>query len=86
MDPILATGLPLYGETQAGVVVEQNTGGVAGAEYCREMTEPAWHLDLCQASPTLWVHEGAGVSKQVVLGLILPVTSLRNTGHTSTQH
>lgn len=27
-DPILATGLPLHGETQAGVAIEQNVGGL----------------------------------------------------------
>lgn len=41
MDPILATGLPLHGETQAGVVVERRTLGLAGAEYHRETAEPA---------------------------------------------
>lgn len=42
-DPILATGLPLHGETQAGVAVEREVLGLAGAEHRREMAEPAKH-------------------------------------------
>lgn len=43
-DPILATGLPLHGETQAGVAVEQNMGGLVGrGEFHKEMAEPAGH-------------------------------------------
>lgn len=48
-DPILATGLPLHGETQAEVAVEQNVGRLIGNKFHREMTEPA---DLCQARPS----------------------------------
>lgn len=52
-DPILATGLPLHGETQAGVAVEQTVGGlVGGGEFHKEMTEPAVHSDLSQARPS----------------------------------
>lgn len=36
-DPILATGLPLHGETQAGMAVEQGVWGWVGAKPCREM-------------------------------------------------
>lgn len=47
-DPILATGLPLHGETQAGVAVEQNVGGlVSGGEFHREIDGRAcWPLGL----------------------------------------
>lgn len=56
-DPILATGLPLHGETQAGVAVEQNVGGLVcvwagGGEFHREMAEPVGNLDLRQARPS----------------------------------
>lgn len=51
-DPILATGLPLHGETQAGVAVEQNVGGLVGGKFHREMAEPASHSDLRQARPS----------------------------------
>lgn len=55
-DPILATGLPLHGETQTGVAVEQNVGGpvvcVWGGEFRKEMAEPAGHSDLRQARPS----------------------------------
>lgn len=48
-DPILATGLPLHGETQAGVAVEQKVRGLVGAEFHREMAVCDGHSDLGQA-------------------------------------
>lgn len=42
-DPILATGLPLHGETQAGAAVEQGVWERVQAEHRREMAEPAKH-------------------------------------------
>lgn len=71
-DPILATGLPLHGETQAGEAAEQGLWELEGAEHCREMAESAKHCDLRQAGPTgeRWM-EGSGVSRWG-LGLGLP--------------
>lgn len=45
-DPILATGLPLHGETQAGVAVEQNVGELVGIGFHGEVAEPEGHSDL----------------------------------------
>lgn len=51
-DPILATGLPLHGETQAGVAVEQNVGELVGIGFHGEVAEPDGHSDLCRARPS----------------------------------
>lgn len=51
-DPILATGFPLHGETQAGVAVEQNVGGLVGTGFHREMAVSDGHSDLGQARPS----------------------------------
>lgn len=71
-DPILATGLPLHGETQAGVAIEQRMGGLVRTEYHWETAGPARQSDLCQARPTTaGCVKGTGVSRWC-LGLILP--------------
>lgn len=87
-DPILATGLPLHGETQAGVAVEQGVWELARAEPRGEMAEPAKHLGLSRAKPTReggW-RGGSGVGRRC-LGLALPAChQLQDTRHLSTQH
>lgn len=47
-DPILATGLPLHGETQAGVAVEQRSVGTRGAGQGEGRACWAFRLELGQ--------------------------------------
>lgn len=67
-DPILATGLPLHGETQAGLAVEQGVWGQVGAEHRREMIEPPRYSDF-EWGQAYWrgVDEG-GLGELVVAG------------------
>lgn len=56
-DPILATGLPLHGETQTGVAVEQNVGGLVGEKLHREMAELLATQTCTRPDRVSWAYE-----------------------------